>query len=166
MLRQKAVLALMIGLLSVIGLSASDKDCACAPKKKAHDCACAPEKKTQECCAPQPPVQRQKPYEPARSIAPRDLPVVYEKEAQRAAEAAEVLEDFRPKGWLRDARAIAVIPSVKKAAFGFGARWGSGLISMRDENGCWISVLHSYHRHQPRIPGWYSGDGPGTHLHE
>ena len=110
MLRQKAVLDLMIGLLSVIGLSASDKDCACAPTKK-----------TQECCAPQPPVQRQKPYEPARSIAPRDLPVVYEKEAQRAAEAAEVLEDFPQKSWLRDATAIAVIPSVKKAAFGFGA---------------------------------------------
>ena len=66
------------------------------------------------------------------------------KEARRASEAAEVLEDFPAKSWLRNARAVAVIPSVKKAAFGFGARWGSGLISMRDENGCWIppSYIH------------------------
>src|SRR5215831_16355476 len=54
MLRRKAVLALLIGLLSVIGLSASDKDCACASKNKAPDCACAPEQKTPDCtCAPE-----------------------------------------------------------------------------------------------------------------
>jgi hypothetical protein len=38
------------------------------------------------------------------------LPLVYESQARRAAEAAEVLEDFRPKSWLRDASAIAVFP--------------------------------------------------------
>ena len=126
MLRRKAALGLMIGLLSVIGLSASDKDCPCAPKKKAQDCPCAPQ------------VRRQKPYKPARSIAPRDLPLVYESQARLAAEAAEVLEDFPNKSWLENASAIAVIPSVKKGAFGFGFRWGGGLISMRDESGCWI----------------------------
>jgi hypothetical protein len=135
------VVTLLIGLLSVFGLSASAKD-----KNKDKDCGCAAPKKTQDCCVvkQQPPVQRQKPYEPARSIAPRDLPLVYESQARRAAEAAEVLEDFRPKSWLRGASAIAVFPSVKKGAFVFGARWGDGLISMKEENGCWIppSYVH------------------------
>jgi len=82
MLRRKAVLALMIGFVSVIGLFASDKDCACTPKTKTQDCGCAPETKTPDCrcapetktpdcaCAPEkqapdccaPQVQRQKPY--------------------------------------------------------------------------------------------------------
>ena len=54
MLKRKAVLALMIGLLSVIGLSASDKDGVSAPKKKAPDCACTPEKKAPGCaCTPE-----------------------------------------------------------------------------------------------------------------
>ena len=69
--RRKAVLALMIGFVSVIGLFASDKDCACTPKTKTQDCGCAPETKTPDCaCAPEkqapdccaPQVQRQKPY--------------------------------------------------------------------------------------------------------
>ena len=52
MLKRKAVLALMIALLSVIGLSASDKDCACTPKNKAPDCACTPQTKAPGCaCA-------------------------------------------------------------------------------------------------------------------
>jgi len=164
MLIRKAVLTLLIGLLSVIGLSASDQDCsscapkkktqdcACAPKKKAPDCACAPEKRTPDCaCAPQKTQDccvPQKPQgccaSPTGCIAPRDLPLVYESQARLAAEAAEVLADFPHQGWLENARAIAVIPSVKKGAFGFGFRWGTGLISMRDENGCWIppSYIH------------------------
>src|SRR5262249_56492 len=131
MLIRKAVLTLLIGLLSVIGLSASDQDCSsCAPKKKTQDCACAPKKKapdctcapqkTQDCCVPQ------KPQgccaSPTGCIAPRDLPLVYESQARLAAEAAEVLADFPHQGWLENARAIAVIPSVKKGAFGFGFR--------------------------------------------
>ena len=157
MLRRKAVLALMIGFVSVIGLFASDKDCACTPKTKTQDCGCAPETKTPDCrCAPEKKTQdycaAQKTqdscvpqktqgccvYTPTGCIAPRDLPLVYESQARRAAEAAEVLEDFPLKGALRGARAVAVFPSVKKGAFGFGFRWGTGLISMQDENGCWI----------------------------
>jgi len=72
------------------------------------------------------------------------LPLVYESQARLAADAAQVLADFPQQGWLENARAIAVIPRVKKGAFGVGFRWGTGLISMRDENGCWIppSYIH------------------------
>src|SRR5262249_41609910 len=91
MLIRKAVLTLLIGLLSVIGLSASDQDCsscapkkktqdcACAPKKKAPDCACAPEKRTPDCtCAPQK-TQDCCVYTPTRSI----VPLIYESQATR-----------------------------------------------------------------------------------
>jgi lipid-binding SYLF domain-containing protein len=63
---------------------------------------------------------------------------VYHKEAERALRAAEVVEEFPNKGLMNEARAIAVIPSVKKAAFIFGARWGKGLLTVRDDNGCWL----------------------------
>jgi len=66
------------------------------------------------------------------------LPLVYESQARLAADAAQVLADFPHQNWIENARAIAVIPGVKKGAFGLGFRWGTGLISMRDENGCWI----------------------------
>lgn len=90
----------------------------------------------------QPEVQREKPTVSSAAAAgygaaPRDLPVVYAKEAERARDAAKVLEDL-PDWLAKDAEAIAVIPGVKKAAFGFGGRWGKGLISKRDENGNWI----------------------------
>ena len=176
MLTRKVVLTLLIGLLSVTGLSASDKDCsscapkkktqdcACAPNKQAPDCACAPEKRTPDCtCAPQKTQDSCVPQKtqdccppqvccppqgccaaPTGCIAPRDLPLVYESQARLAADAAQVLADFPQQGWLENARAIAVIPRVKKGAFGVGFRWGTGLISMRDENGCWIppSYIH------------------------
>jgi len=71
-------------------------------------------------------------------MAPRDLPVVYEHQAERARDAAKVLDEFPHQDWLSNAKAIAVIPGVKKAAFGFGGRWGKGLMSMRDEQGRWI----------------------------
>jgi lipid-binding SYLF domain-containing protein len=70
-------------------------------------------------------------------IAPRDLPAVDESQAERAEKAAKVVANM-PKMFADHAKAIAVIPGVKKAAFGFGGRWGKGLISMRDENGAWI----------------------------
>jgi lipid-binding SYLF domain-containing protein len=82
-------------------------------------------------------------------VAPRierNLPPPYWKEAERANRAATNLDAFGDAsfpfgypGWLANrARAIAVFPSVKKAAFVIGARWGQGLFSMRDENGCWL----------------------------
>jgi len=88
-------------------------------------------------------VQREKPTVSSSAAAsygaaPRELPVVNAKEAERARDAAEVLKDL-PHWLAKDAEAIAVIPGVKKAAFVFGGRWGKGLISMRDdESGRWI----------------------------
>ena len=66
-----------------------------------------------------PPVsaQRQKPYEP-RSIAPRELPPVDQDQATRAANAAKIVSTMPGRKMVRDEKAIAVIPGVKKAVFG------------------------------------------------
>jgi len=69
------------------------------------------------------------------------MPDVHAVEADRASSAARVLSDFagmQAGDWLTNARAIAVIPGVKKAAFGFGVRWGKGLVTKRDANGRWL----------------------------
>lgn len=42
-----------------------------------------------------------------------------------------------PQDLLRNAKAIAVVPSVVKAGFVFGGRHGVGLISVRNEDGSW-----------------------------
>jgi len=128
MFKPNQVAILLAGLLLVFGSAAVAQDCGCTqtPVKKKQEQSCA---------------QRQKPYvesNPARSIAPRDLPAVYPKEADRAADAANVVAEFTPESMLRDVKAIAVIPGVKKAAFFFGVRWGKGLLTMRDPDGRWI----------------------------
>jgi len=93
-------------------------------------------------------VKREKPYieakPAARNILPRDLPVVYEKEAERAADAARVIAEFPQQQFLDDAKAIAVIPGVKKGAFIWGGRWGRGLMTKRDIDGRWLppSYIH------------------------
>jgi len=83
--------------------------------------------------------QRQKPAisTAPRDIAPRNLPAVNSDEAKRARDAAKVIEEA-PHGMISDAKAIAVIPGVKKAAFIFGGRWGRGLMTRRDDAGNWI----------------------------
>jgi len=121
--------------------------CGCTPE---HNCGC---QQQQHCdCQQQqsteaeqsaPTVQREKPCvaakPAARNIAPGNLPLVYEKEAERAKDAARVISDFPPQQFLEDVKAIAVIPSVKKGAFIFGGRrWGKGLMTKRDANGCWL----------------------------
>jgi lipid-binding SYLF domain-containing protein len=111
--------------------------CGCqAPvvKKQPQGCGCqAPMvKKQQEC-----PVRYEEAQPAARCIAPRDLPDVYAREAERAADAADVLSTSTAQTMVRGARAVAVIPSVKKGAFIFGGRWGRGLMTMRDEDGVW-----------------------------
>ena len=119
---------LLAGLLFVFGSAAFAQDCGC-PQTQVK-------KKQEQSCA-----QRQKPYaesNPTRSIAPRDLPAVYQKEAYRAADAANVVAEFTPEFMLCDVKAIAVIPGVKKAAFLVGVRWGKGLLTMRDPDGRWI----------------------------
>ena len=131
MILRNRLLALItsFSLLFVLSASAQDSE---------RDCWC---KRDQSPVQKQPDttVQREKPAEPAapRILAPRILPTVYGDEMKRSIKAAKVL-DHMPKWFEKDAVAIAVIPGVKKAAFGFGVRGGKGLISMRDEYGNWI----------------------------
>src|SRR5215813_13077950 len=114
----------------------------CACQQQHQHCDCQQQQQPTKADQSAPTVQRQKPYIAAtpapRTIAPRDLPVVYEKEAERANDAARVISAFPNQGLLDSARAIAVIPSMKKGAFIFGARWGKGLMTIRGTNGCWL----------------------------
>ena len=157
MLRTNRLLTLLTGFLLILPLPAAAQDCNTCERKQ-----CAPQQQAkqeakqcpaQQCPAkqcPAPSVKQEKPAEVQREkptvsssaaasygAAPRELPVVNAKEAERARNAAKVLEDL-PHWLAKDAEAIAVIPGVMKAAFGFGGRWGKGLISKRDENGRWI----------------------------
>jgi len=65
-------------------------------------------------------------------------------EENRAHNAVEVLDQIMripeqsvPQAMLDNAHAIAVIPSVVKAGFMVGGRFGRGLISVRNANGTW-----------------------------
>ena len=133
MILRNRLLALITSssLLFVLSASAQDKECWCKRDQSTVQ-------KQQDTTA----TQREKPAEPAapaaaRVLAPRILPTVYGDEMKRSIKAAKVL-DHMPKWFEKDAVAVAVIPGVKKAAFGFGGRWGKGLISVRDEYGDWI----------------------------
>ena len=73
------------------------------------------------------------------------IPAVAIDEADRAHDAAEILTKHYkletgviPKGLLRDASAIVVIPNYVKGAFGIGGSYGKGLFAGRDEHGCWL----------------------------
>jgi lipid-binding SYLF domain-containing protein len=66
------------------------------------------------------------------------------KEAEIIHSSIEVLEDIRaipenkiPPALLREAEAIAVIPSVYKVGFIVGGRYGKGVVSVRDDKGNW-----------------------------
>jgi lipid-binding SYLF domain-containing protein len=136
MLRRNSLLTLLIGLLLAIGSPASAQEKKCPTGAQEKKCPTdAPVKKGDET-----PRQRQKPHAEYESVemVPRTLPAVYQEEFNRAVSAAEVISDFTPQGMIEDIKAVAVIPGVKKAAFGFGARWGKGLISRRDEEGAWL----------------------------
>jgi lipid-binding SYLF domain-containing protein len=65
-------------------------------------------------------------------------PVPNSSQADRLASAATVIRELRstpdrdvPEYLWSDARCIAVIPSVTKAAFGFGGEYGKGVVSCR-----------------------------------
>ena len=65
-----------------------------------------------------------------------------DKIADRLYESAKVLGELlnapdggAPKSLLEDAECVAVIPAVKKAAFGFGGQYGRGAVSCRKDNG-------------------------------
>jgi lipid-binding SYLF domain-containing protein len=155
MILRNRLLALItsFSLLFVLSASAqdSDRDCWCeraqsqrekpaaSTQDTERDCWCKRDESTVEKEADTTVTRREKPAAPAapRILAPRILPTVYGDEMKRSIKAAKVL-DHMPKWFEKNAVAVAVIPGVKKAAFGFGGRWGKGLISVRDEYGDWI----------------------------
>lgn len=66
------------------------------------------------------------------------------REEKRVGDAADVLEQLLripeksvPPALLSRAYAVAVIPNVVKAAFGFGARRGKGIIVVRQDDNSW-----------------------------
>lgn len=66
------------------------------------------------------------------------------REEKRVGDAADVLEQLLripeksiPPTLLARAYAVAVIPNVRKAAFGFGARYGKGIIVVRQDDESW-----------------------------
>jgi lipid-binding SYLF domain-containing protein len=66
------------------------------------------------------------------------------REEERVADAADVLDQLLripektiPPTLLARAYAVAVIPNVRKAAFGFGVRRGKGIIVVRQDDDSW-----------------------------
>ena len=66
------------------------------------------------------------------------------REENRVADAADVLEQLLripektiPPNLLAHAYAVAVVPNVVKAAFGFGARRGKGILVVRQDDSSW-----------------------------
>ena len=66
------------------------------------------------------------------------------REEKRVADAADVLDQFLripeksiPPSMLSRAYAVAVVPSVVKAAFGLGARRGKGVLVVRQDDDSW-----------------------------
>jgi SH3 domain-containing YSC84-like protein 1 len=66
------------------------------------------------------------------------------KHAEKLIEAKQVFQELIsssdngvPKDLLEKAKAVVVIPDMMKGALGFGARWGSGVMSCRNEKGEW-----------------------------
>lgn len=69
-------------------------------------------------------------------------------ETNRAEQAASVLKEIMespdqgiPEALLSRAQGIAVIPHVVKGAFGFGGRYGKGLVAQRTADGSWGTPL-------------------------
>jgi lipid-binding SYLF domain-containing protein len=137
MYRLNLIAVLLAGSLLAFGPAAVGQDCNCKQDCKScnHDCSsCNCKKKAINAEQSQASTQRQKPYgDSPRAMAPGDLPRVVEDEAALAKEAAEVVSAGLSQDRLRSAKAVAVIPKVRKGAFIFG-----GLMTMRDENGHWL----------------------------
>jgi SH3 domain-containing YSC84-like protein 1 len=71
-----------------------------------------------------------------------------EKYASRLVEAREVFQELTtsgdhkvPEKLMRDAKCVVVIPNMVKGALGFGARWGNGVMSCRDQRGSWSAPV-------------------------
>jgi lipid-binding SYLF domain-containing protein len=87
-------------------------------------------------------------YLPGLSARSRTSAVKQSDEAARASKAASVLKEILdapdqgiPEGLLKKAYGIAVIPHVVKGAFGFGGRYGKGLVAQRNADGGWGTPL-------------------------
>jgi lipid-binding SYLF domain-containing protein len=70
---------------------------------------------------------------PGLAQSPEDI-------AERLDKSAEILEELMnapdvPEGLMEDAECIAVIPAVKRLAFGFGGQYGRGAASCRSAGG-------------------------------
>jgi|GEM_PF-764241 len=77
-----------------------------------------------------------------RKLAIPEKAVTEASRARRAAmiidEATNIRETGIPEDLLNKAKAVAVFPGSTRAAFIWGARWGKGLVSRRDEAGKWL----------------------------
>ena len=154
MLRRDRFLTVLIAALFVLSTRANAQVCkepqTSQPVCKEPAPVCAPAPAAPVCPAPvckaPAPIVREKPAIAAPPMFERNLPKVWWVQQERAVRAAEVLDEFARShpGLANSARAIAVIPSTKKVAFVFGARWGSGLLSMPDGQCGWIppSYIH------------------------
>jgi lipid-binding SYLF domain-containing protein len=76
----------------------------------------------------------------AGTLAIRAHAQVSNQEADRIRASADALADVRgepdkdiPQDLWRKAQCVVVIPSLKKAAFGFGAEYGKGMMSCRND---------------------------------
>jgi len=70
------------------------------------------------------------------------------KYADRVTEAKAVFQELMtasdrsvPKELMENAKCVVVIPDMMKGALGFGARWGSGVMSCRDAQGGWTAPV-------------------------
>src|SRR5262249_50850569 len=117
MVQRSCLVILLIGVIAFAsGASAQNcscQNCTCQPGTCQH-CSCQHQQQpggAQQCTCTQNPVQA------AGCIAPQNLPLVYEREAERAAAAAKIIEEFPQQQFLDDAKAIAVFPHLRKLAF-------------------------------------------------
>lgn len=87
-------------------------------------------------------------YSPVQSAQSGSSPKKKSDEAERAANAANVLAEIMeapdqgiPENLLKKAYGIAVIPHVVKGALGIGGRYGKGLVAQRNADGGWGTPL-------------------------
>jgi lipid-binding SYLF domain-containing protein len=70
------------------------------------------------------------------------------KYSDRVTEAKDVFTELMsgkdrsvPRELMENAKCVVVIPDMMKGALGFGARWGSGVMSCRDGQGGWTAPV-------------------------
>jgi len=80
----------------------------------------------------------------ALAIAPALAAQSQEEIAERLEQSGHVIDELMnapdseiPNGLIDDAKCVGVVPSLKKAAFGFGGEYGRGAVSCRSDSGDW-----------------------------